>query len=348
MKKDLRLLLVRLDRIGDLVLSLPVDESFNREFVRWWIPKGLGFVTENAQPPRKAFELSRKISFGEFFKLLSVTRKAQFDAAIIFHAPWWAGLLITLAGIPLRIGVQSQWHSFLFFNRGIRQKRSQADRSELEYNFQLAEMGLGQRLQRTTLKLTQIVPGETPKVLTEYNLEEGRYAVVHPGMGGSALNWPTAHYETLIRRLLKSSKVVITGTQADEAYLAPLRESLAGTVNLVWLDKILQGPELLQVLASARTVTAPSTGVVHLAASTGVPTLGLFSPVRVQRPERWGPQGPFTKTVMPQVDCPGQMNCIGKTCPHYFCMDKISPDEVFNDLSALAQQKQSSMPDPAL
>ena len=333
MKKDLRLLFIRLDRIGDLVLSLPVDESFNPELVRWWIPKGLAFVTENAKPRRKAFELTRQISFSEFFKLLKVTRNAHFDAAVIFHAPWWASLLIFLAGIPIRVGVKSQWHSFLFFNRGLRQKRSRADRSELEYNYQLVESGLETKLPRQTLRLL----GSDPGVLTRYDLEAQKYAVVHPGMGGSALNWPTHRYEELIRRLLKSGKVVITGTEADEPYLAPLRRSLSAAINLIWLDKVLKGPELLQVLASARTVTAPSTGVLHLSASTGVPTLGLFSPVRVQRPERWGPQGPLTKTLMPNVSCPGEMSCLGEVCPHFNCMEKISSEDAFASLNALSE-----------
>ncbi len=326
-------LFVRLDRIGDLVLSLPVDESFDR--ASWWIPKGLKFVTDNAEPKRNAKEVARKISARNFWKLFRETKRENFQTAVVFHAPWWVGLLLFLARIPVRVGVRSQWHSFLFFNRGVRQKRSRAEHSELEYNFLLAEAGLGHSLPRTSLQLRSA----ENEVLPRYDLAPGTYSVVHPGMGGSALNWPIENYEGLVRELVSREKVAITGTPADEPYVAPLRERLRDLPNVVWLDGKLKGPELISVLANARTVTAPSTGVLHLAASTGVPTLGLFSPVRVQQPKRWGPQGARTKTLMPQVECPGEMSCLGPACPLFDCMKRITVSDAVQALDELAFMK---------
>jgi len=45
-----RLLFVRLDRIGDLVLTLPVDSAVEGADVDWWIPQRLGFVAMLSQP----------------------------------------------------------------------------------------------------------------------------------------------------------------------------------------------------------------------------------------------------------------------------------------------------------
>ena len=335
-----RILLVRMDRIGDLVLTLPVDENFQSSATQWWIPPGLSFITQAASPKRKAREVARRISFSGFFALLHEVRNENFDAAIVFHAPWWVSFLLWLARIPLRCGVKSQWHSFLFLNRAIRQKRSQAEVSELEYNFQLVEKSLRLppgSLVRHTLQLVGASEVERRKQLDTFGLTAGDYSVVHPGMGGSALNWPVKNYEELIRKLLEKESVVITGTGADEPYLAPLRELISKEKRILWLDGKLKGPDLITVLSSARSVIAPSTGVLHLSASTSVPTLGIFSPVRVQQPRRWGPQGAKTATLMPEVDCPGETRCLGSVCAYYPCMIRVTPDQASQAINRLTQ-----------
>ena len=332
-----RLLLVRMDRIGDLILTLPVDESLPNSETAWWIPRGLSFITQGATPQRNAREVGREISPSGFFYLLREVRKENYTAAIVFHAPWWVSLLLWLARIPLRGGVKSQWHSFLFLNRAIRQKRSQAEYSELEYNYRLVESIVGLKtgsLPRNTLRLTGLEDDARRKLLAAFSLKSGGYSVVHPGMGGSALNWPVENYEELIRTLLRTERIAITGTSADEPYLAPLRERLVGENGIVWLDGKLKGPELITILSAARTVIAPSTGVLHLSASTGQPTLGIFSPVRVQQPRRWGPQGAQTATLMPDVSCPGETRCLGDVCAYYPCMARVTTQQA---LSALAK-----------
>jgi len=65
-----------------------------------------------------------------------------------------------------------------------------------------------------------------------------------------------------------------------------------------WLVSELTTAELLDVLAQAKSVVAPSTGVLHLAASLGTPALGLYSPRIVEHPRRWAP-----KASMPPTSC---------------------------------------------
>lgn len=333
-----RAVFVRLDRIGDLVLTLPTDESLTLASVDWWIPQGLSFVTEHAQPVRQSHEFGKKLGLVDAWRLARAVRRNAYDLAVIFHAPWWASFVMWLAGVPVRIGVRSQWHSFLFLNRGVRQKRSRAECSELEYNYRLLEEGLGLArgsLARRSLRLAAKTgrPALAPS---------GEFYVVHPGMSGSALNWPTERWAELISRL--DRPVVITGTASDEAFLAPLRVRLAGGAAeaaggtetavrpgggtnpfpVIWADGKLSGADLIALLANARAVIAPSTGVLHLAASTGVPTLGIFSNVLVQRALRWGPQGQCTAIVEPPDDAPADE-----------CMSHITVDQVLAKLAEL-------------
>ena len=49
----------------------------------------------------------------------------------------------------------------------------------------------------------------------------------------------------------------------------------------------------------ARSVVAPSTGVLHLAAALGVPAIGIYSPLKVEHPRRWAPRGPRATFLVP-------------------------------------------------
>ncbi len=316
-------LCIRLDRIGDLVLSMPIDQAFaaeNRE-VEWWISPGLGFIAENARPKRHYLEVSRSFSWNQSLRLWRHLRTLKPQIAIMLHVPWWIGLLVWLARVPQRIGALSQWHSFLFYNRGVRQRRSEGRYSELEYAFQLLDAGLGRQVTRHKLHLQAVEQApQQPR---------GKYFVVHAGMAGSARNWPSQRYIEVIESLRKEAQVVMTGTLTDQEYLDPIKRHFAGNAQVTWLDGQLSANQLLSVLASAKGVLAPSTGVVHLAASLGVRTVGIYSPVRVQAAQRWGPQGPKTVALTPAVpECPGEMSCLRERCPHFDCMQLLGPQEV--------------------
>lgn len=336
------ILFVRMDRIGDLVLSLPADGQFQelpdvgeRE-VDWWISEGLGFVTDHAVPRRRVREMKSKIRFREFKVFLREVKARKYQMAVVLHAPWWVSALMWFARIPNRLGPRSQWHSFLFLNKAVRQKRSLSETSELEYNLRVMDT-LTDRptISREPLKL-KVDPAWKAETLKAHQLTDGKFSVVHPGMGGSARNWPTSHYISWMQEAAKEETIVVTGTPSDDAILEPIRQALEGTRNLVWLNGKLSGPQLLHVLDGARCVLAPSTGVAHLAASLGKPTIGLYSPVKVQHPTRWGPQGEAVQVLVPDVECPGKKACIGATCPHFDCMNRISLESVRSLWSALS------------
>ena len=329
-------LMIRMDRMGDLILTLPADQGLRERGINvdWWIPPNLSFIANNARPQRVCTELQKNLSLVTFIKLLRVLREKSYDAAVVFHAPWWVGLLLWYARVPVRVGVRSQWHSYLFFNRAVRQKRSRVEKSELQYNIDLAENGL---------KLLPLIPispllrtGHQPLVLkapvavpSVLSFQPRTYFVVHAGMGGSALNWPPAFYIKCIENLLRAShNVVLTGTAADAPYITPIKQAFKDDRRVQALDGKLNGAELLSVLSYARAVLAPSTGVLHIAASLGAPTLGLFSPVHVQSIKRWGPQGPRAQAFAPDVECPGRLACLGQACPHFNCMERVTPDQI--------------------
>lgn len=303
----MKIALVRLDKIGDLVCTLPVDQlpALRRAQIWWVIAMGLGFIPANSNPGRRFLQLNKQNSFESFRTLVRFFKREGIEMVVSFQGPWWVSAAAYVAGVKLRVGVRSQWHSFLFLNRSLRQRRSLAEKHEADYNRELMEFALLSSTGDTreiwkkdprakTASVTPVLSLRAPESEDFWNrmgLRDGSYVVVHPGMAGSAKNWPQKYYATLIREIASEHQVVITGTPADEAWLSDIRRELMGESRVRWLVGEASAPELLRILEGARVVIAPSTGVAHLAASLGKPVVSVFSAVRVQSATRWAPRG---------------------------------------------------------
>jgi ADP-heptose:LPS heptosyltransferase len=161
----------------------------------------------------------------------------------------------------------------------------------------------------------------------KYGFRSQEYFVVHPGMAGSALNWPTNHYVTLIEKLKAEKQILITGTAGDEAWIAPLRARFEKDSRVLILQGDLSIDELLFVLKNSAGVIAPSTGVAHLAASLGVPTVGIYSPIASQHPRRWGPRGQRAQFLLPDV--PADFD------PKTVTLEGLTPERVIECLKSL-------------
>jgi ADP-heptose:LPS heptosyltransferase len=326
-----KILLIRLDKIGDLVCTMCVDQiaALKDYDTEWVIAKGLAFVPEHALPRRSFTEFKKENnkdsrSLEHFLNFLDEQKP---DIAVSFQAPWWVNYALWKKRVPVRAGVRSQWHSYLFLNKGLRQKRSEAIKHESDYNRELLEFALGAAPQ-TPSPILKLKARENPDLLRRHGLSAKNYVVVHPGMAGSALNWPIHHYIEYIEKLIAHESVVLTGMPADEKWLKDIQLRFDKEPRVICLQNLLNNSEMLTVLENAKWVVAPSTGMAHLAASLGTAVVGIYSPVRVQHPRRWAARGENVFILVPDVPCPARFQCLGEKCGYYNCMEKITPEQV--------------------
>ena len=142
-----------MDKIGDLVLTLPVDQILDsQDKTVWFITQGLEFFPENATPKRQFISFKKQYNWSEFKRMVKEIKNLKPDRAIVFQAPWWVGLALWASAVPLRVGVRSKWHSFLFFNKSLRQKRSKAQKHEAQYGLELVKSALNESMDEADFK----------------------------------------------------------------------------------------------------------------------------------------------------------------------------------------------------
>jgi len=337
-----RILLIRNDRIGDLVLTTPAISVVAKSFPQARIDL---LCSCYAEPVVRGNPWLHEVitdcgahDRSDLQELVELLAPRRYSCAVTFVHSYKNARLVHSSGIPLRIGPLVRWYSPLFFNRAIRQKRSRAERHEALYNLELLSP-LG--IEVTCVPPPLVIPSKEAVgwsggwLQSEFG-EKAKLplVVVHPGMGGSALNWPERFWRELVGLLERESgcRVLVTGSQDEAELVRRVTGDSLGSKRV--RSKVGMSLEhFIGLLSRADAVVAPSTGPLHLAGALGVTAVGIYSPVRAHHPNRWGPLGKGkSKVFLPPVDCPGILDCLLERCAHFPCMELIEPVKVLGYL----------------
>ncbi|MBM4196629.1 MAG: glycosyltransferase family 9 protein [Gammaproteobacteria bacterium] len=160
-------------------------------------------------------------------------------------------------------------------------------------------------------------------------------AVIIPAAGGSFRLWPVERYgEVAVMLLGRGYRVAIVGgTDAIEAGAAiaaavgrsPLVIDMTGRTTLA---------QTAAILARARFALGPDSGVLHIAAALGTPTVALFGPGLWRK---WAPRGPRHRLVRLGLPC---SPCVAggrlPPCPHdVACMRDLASAPVLAAILSL-------------
>ncbi len=146
--------------------------------------------------------------------------------------------------------------------------------------------------ERFTLRLN-IPPLNVPP----RKLGQRRAIAIHPGSGGAQKCWPPASFAAVITRLWQhGTPVTLLGGPADAQRLQEVLQHLPANSNNKMLT-ILDNLPLLEVarhLLSCSRYLGNDSGITHLAAMLGIPTLALFGP---SDPAVWHPIGRYVEVI---------------------------------------------------
>ena len=335
-----RFLVVRTDRIGDVVLSTPVLTAIKKSFPNAFTGMLVRAYTQDVvvgHPDLDAVILDepdgRYRGFG-LWRLASQLKDHRFDVALVLHPTFRLALLCWLAGIPVRAGTGFRAYSFLF-NRKVYQHRKKSCRHELDLNLEMAA-SIGARANKVEFKF--YVPDQAEVKVTAFLEQNGisnrrPFVVIHPGSGGSALDWPAEKFGQLADAIQKKLgiPVVVTGTKPEARIIA--RVQAAAVSPLLRAETVASIKGLAALLKRASLVVANSTGPLHIAVAVGTEVIGLYCPIAPCLPERWGPYNRPNSVIMPPVQVCEK--CKPDRCEHGNCMDLISVQQVFT----LAKEK---------
>ncbi|MBF0504580.1 MAG: glycosyltransferase family 9 protein [Candidatus Omnitrophica bacterium] len=296
------ILIVRTDRIGDVVLTTPAIKALRRAYQTarisvlvtpqtYDLVDGNPYVDEILVDDRQG---RHKDLFG-FVQLTRDIRLKKFDLVIIFHTKRRYNLACYTAGIPYRLGYKNNKFGSLL-THPLKDERHLGTKHEAQYCLQvLKAIGIESN------DLDIFVPSHknaeewVAKWMKENNLRSNEIIVIHPGSSDAAKCWPAAQFASLMDRLAEcyTLKIVLIGSQETKPVAAQiLQQARLGSRFLDLTGKTSLG-ETVSLLRHARLLISNDSGPVHVAAGVGTHVISLF--LRNQpgiNIERWKPLGP--------------------------------------------------------
>ncbi len=282
-----RIIVSRTDHIGDVVLSLPVFASLKK-----CLPESeiMAFVSDyTADVARSSPYVDDVITYKAGDSIISTMMRFKIfqpDAILFLFPRFRLSAAAFLAGIPIRVGTNHRWYSFLF-NKKVSEHRKYSVKNEAEYNTALAEvLGCKEKSFDITLKLDVAALDHVKNFLRENNLN--KFIVVHPGSSGSAFDWSADRFRDLVTRLPDNlqTKVLVSGTVEEHSLCESISKGIPGVINTAGKFSLL---EFIALLSEAEAFISSSTGPIHLAAAVGTPVIGIYPNKRPMTPVRWAP-----------------------------------------------------------
>jgi len=113
--------------------------------------------------------------------------------------------------------------------------------------------------------------------------------------------WPAASFAEAVRRLtaadgiLPGARIAVFGAAGERTMAEPLLASIPPARRIDLVGK-LDLPSVYACLQRAAFYLGNDSGLMHMAAAAGIPTLGLFGPSREDHYAPWGPHAAFVRT----------------------------------------------------
>lgn len=346
-----RILLVRTDRLGDVVLTLPmlpvIRSAFPRAHLALLLTRYTGEIVVGNPYVDELIWYGNEGDVVPFRTMVREIRERRFDAVIVARPTPRLAWLVYRAGIPLRIGTGYRYYSMLF-NRRVFEHRSDAKRHEVEYNLNLLrELGCPVE---TSPEFLINIPVEAERAvktcLQSLGATPGKeFAILHPGSGGHARDWSAGNFGLLAEKLTRERglQVFVTGGKGEEQIVAEVVRTSGG--KAVSLAGMFSLKELAALIRNARVFVSNSTGPLHMAVAVGTPVVGMYPRQTAMSAARWGPYTDRKRVLIPQGpdDCAG---CSGRGGERCTCMDKITVEEVYQatvDLLSAGQNQREKL-----
>jgi ADP-heptose:LPS heptosyltransferase len=160
--------------------------------------------------------------------------------------------------------------------------------------------------------------------------EPGPLVGLHPGAGRAIKCWPPERYAQIADRLIDQfgATVILFGTEADDRQVRDFMAHVQRRDRLVSLVDQLRLPQFIAKLKQLDFFIGNDSGPTHMAAASGIPTLGVYA--ATVDASQWAPLGPQAAVIQKKMQCSPCYLAKKQDCPYgVACLIDISVDDVW-------------------
>jgi heptosyltransferase-2 len=300
-----RILIVRPDRIGDVVLSTPLPREIKKQYPESFVavlltPYTQDIYVNNPYVDSVIIYDKKKSAFLNALQL----RTFKFDYALTLLPTEKLNWILFFSGIRKRIGVGHKFYQFITNSKSVFRNKYIPLRHESDYCLdEIRKLGIEPESLESEILLSEEEKRKGFERKYSWCPNGEKLIGINSTSGNSAPNMVVDEYRKLIS-LLKKYKVKIAITD----FTPP--EELKNIDELLYINEGNNLRDSIINLSTLDLLISSSTGPMHMAAGLKIPTLSLFCPLPACSPKLWAPQGNESQFILPsdnycQDKCPG-------------------------------------------
>ena len=325
-----RILFIRLDRIGDVVLSTPALKALKQHF------QGAELTVLLRSSTRGLVEhnpfVDRIVTADNAGKLIGVIRElrtCRFDLVVDPYDDWplESALVAGFSGARIRIGYAVAGRE-AFFTVRLPQPMPEQHMTDVVMD-SLKPAGISSGDAQPMVFLSKGELDSAREWLDERT--NGHLSVIgfHPGATFETQRWPLEYFAELGTLLLREGRrcLILLGGPADRQLVDELARRL-GDRALSYVSEDIR--RFSALVACCQLLVCNNSGPLHVGVALGVPTVSFMGPTVRQR---WYPRG--ERHVVLRIDDLPCIGCNAGTCRigTHECMRKIKPERVMEAIA---------------
>ncbi len=346
----MRVLIIKTSSLGDVIHTLPaltdalhacptiqfdwvLEESF-QEIPKWHPAVDRVLPVALRRFRKHKWKMLRK---GELIQSLQAIREKKYDMVIDAQGLLKSAALTMLSRSPLKAGFS--WRS------------ARESLSSLFYKKHAIASWDTHAVLRNRILFANSLGYVVPKDAVDYGIDcqrlptvslEGPYCVFLHGTTWATKHWPEIYWQQLAQKVAEAGFKIqlLWGTEIE---LARAKKIAAVTDKAFVVATKLSLVEVAAVLASARGIVTVDTGLGHLAAAVGVPTVSLYGPTDPGLSGTYGQQQLHLASQFPCAPCFNrECTYTGEKTQNPQCFAELSPEKVWSHLAQQIQEKVSA------
>lgn len=340
-----RILIVRTDRIGDVLLSTPVIKAVreacpNAHIAMVVSPYARDIVEGNPNLNEVIVydKAGAQKSWLDSAKFSLALRKKHFDLAIILHPTNRVHLVTFFAGIPVRAGYNYKMGFLL--TRKLKHSKHTGREHEVDYCLDVVRaLGIDTSDKPLYMPIKEESDDYVQKLLKENGVaKEDKLAAIHPAASCPSKIWPADRFAKVADALVEKYgfKIVIIAAEKDKEIVRRVKNSMRHpAIDLSGKTTVSQ---LASLLKRCEIFISNDSGPVHISSAVGTPVIAIFGRNQAGlSPLRWGPVGKKDKFLHKEVGC---VVCLAHNCDKGFkCLEAISVEEALEAVSDILANK---------
>lgn len=300
MPKQKRILIVRTDRVGDVVVMTPMIRELKLAFPDSFI--GAMTNVNNSQildnNPYLDCIIKDDLKKESFWQIVKTIRSYKFTDALLVLPTERAAYQLFFAGIKNRVGVGRILYEVITFMKSVSRNNYIPLRHEADYSMDLArKIGVVTDNLQPEIFLSGTDRNNANKFFIDNNISLSAHKIIlHTGSKGSGPNWCEDKYLEFLPQMLplfggKEVTVLLTALEMSESFAKQAVKIGNGKVIDI-SKKINTLRDMISIIGQSNLVISNSTGPMHIASGLQMNSIALFCRRPMSCVKRWGAISP--------------------------------------------------------